>query len=70
MNLKKLHRKIAPIVFIPLMLSAVTGIAYRVGKSWFGLSKGFGNGMMMLHEGRFLGEPWCQSMFFWSDWVY
>ncbi|MEM3063531.1 MAG: PepSY domain-containing protein [Nitrososphaerota archaeon] len=56
MNLRKLHRQTAPILFIPLLLTAFTGIAYRIGKSWFGLSKEFGNFMMLLHEGRFLGQ--------------
>lgn len=57
MNLRKLHRKTAPILFIPLLLTALTGVAYRIGRSWFGLSDEFGDFMMLLHEGRFLGEP-------------
>lgn len=57
MNLRKLHRKTAPILFIPLLLTALTGVAYRIGRSWFGLSDKFGDFMMVLHEGRFLGKP-------------
>ncbi|MBW4660384.1 MAG: PepSY domain-containing protein [Drouetiella hepatica Uher 2000/2452] len=57
MNLRKFHRKAAPILFIPLLLTALTGVAYRIGRSWFGLSDEFGEFMMMLHEGRFLGKP-------------
>lgn len=57
MNLRKLHRKIAPILFTPLLLTALTGVAYRIGRSWFGLSDEFGDFMMLLHEGRFLGRP-------------
>ncbi|GAB4201876.1 MAG: hypothetical protein Fur006_54860 [Coleofasciculaceae cyanobacterium] len=57
MNLRKLHRQTAPILFIPLLLTAFTGVAYRIGRSWFGLPKEFGNFMMLLHEGRFLGKP-------------
>ncbi|MFQ3616336.1 MAG: PepSY domain-containing protein [Cyanobacteriota bacterium] len=57
MNLRKLHRKTAPILFIPLLLTALTGVAYRIGRSWFGLSDEFGDFMMVLHEGRFLGKP-------------
>ncbi len=56
-NFRKLHRKSAPIVFIPLFLSALTGVAYRLGRDWFslsGLSAGF---LLSLHEGRFLGRP-------------
>ncbi len=57
MNFRKLHRKIAPIVFIPLFLSAVTGLIYRLGKNWFDMSSEMGDVMMSIHEGRFLGEP-------------
>ncbi|MEB3280394.1 MAG: PepSY domain-containing protein [Lyngbya sp.] len=57
MNFRKIHRKIAPILFIPLLLSALTGISYRIGRSWFGLPGEFGSFMMFFHEGRFLGKP-------------
>ncbi|MGB7417326.1 MAG: PepSY domain-containing protein [Thermosynechococcaceae cyanobacterium] len=57
MNFRKLHRKIAPILFLPLLLSALTGLAYRIGRSWLGLSDEFGGFMMTIHEGRFLGKP-------------
>ncbi len=56
-SLQKLHRQIAPVIFLPLLLTAATGFGYRVGRSWFGLSDGFGGRMMSLHEGRFLGAP-------------
>ena len=56
-NLRKLHRKIAPILFLPLLLSAFSGIAYRIGRTWFGLSDDFGDFMMTIHEGRYLGKP-------------
>ena len=39
MNFRKLHRKIAPILFLPLLLSALTGISYRIGRSWRGFIK-------------------------------
>lgn len=57
MNLRNLHRRTAPILFVPLLLTALTGIVYRIGRSWLGLPKEFGNFMMLLHEGRFLGKP-------------
>jgi DMSO/TMAO reductase YedYZ heme-binding membrane subunit len=56
MNFRKLHRKIAPIIFIPLVLSAVTGLIYKLGKNWFGMSSEVADVMMSIHEGRFLGE--------------
>ncbi len=70
MNLRKLHRQTAPILFIPLLLTALTGVAYRIGRSWFGLPKEFGNFMMLLHEGRFWVNRWFQFMFCWLDWGY
>lgn len=54
---RKLHRKIALIFLLPLLLSAMTGVFYRVGRTWFGFSDEFGDMMMMFHEGRFLGKP-------------
>ncbi len=56
MNPRILHRKMAPIVFIPLLLTGLTGVGYRIGRSWLGLPDEFGRFMMMLHEGRFLGR--------------
>lgn len=57
MNLRKLHRKIAPILFLPLLLSAFSGMAYRIGRTWFGLSDEFGDFMMTIHQGGYLGKP-------------
>jgi hypothetical protein len=55
-NIRQLHRKIAPIIFLPLLLSALTGVSYRIGKSWFGLSEEFGDAMMFIHQGTWLGS--------------
>jgi uncharacterized iron-regulated membrane protein len=57
MNFRKLHRKIAPIVFIPLVLSASTGLAYQLGKNQLGMSSEMADSMISIHEGSFLGEP-------------
>ncbi len=54
---RKLHRKTALIVFLPLFISALTGIIYRLGKSWFGMSNEVGNIFMMIHQGGYLGTP-------------
>jgi uncharacterized iron-regulated membrane protein len=56
MNFRNLHRKIAPVLFLPLCLSALTGLAYRIGNSWFGLPNDFGALMLTIHTGRFLGQ--------------
>jgi PepSY-associated TM region len=56
-NFRKLHRKSAPIVFIPLFLSALTGVAYSLGRNWFGIPGEIAGFLLNLHEGRFLGKP-------------
>jgi hypothetical protein len=55
-DFRTLHRKISPFIFLPLLLSALTGVGYRVGRNWFGLSDEFGEFMMTLHVGEFLGQ--------------
>lgn len=53
--LRQLHRKAAPILFLPLMLTAMTGVAYQVGRTGFGLPGAISGRLLALHEGRFLG---------------
>lgn len=54
-DIRKVHRKLAPFIFLPLLLSALTGVSYRIGKSWFGLGDDFGEAMMVIHQGTWLG---------------
>ncbi|WP_066345889.1 hypothetical protein [Geminocystis sp. NIES-3708] len=54
--LRKLHRKFAPIVFLPIFLTAFTGVFYRVARSWFGASDEFGEMILFIHQGEFLGK--------------
>ncbi|WP_448571811.1 PepSY domain-containing protein [Trichothermofontia sp.] len=56
-NFRKVHRKIAPVIFLPLCLTALTGIVYRLGSSWFGVPAGLANQFMAIHQGKFLGQP-------------
>jgi len=55
-SLRKLHRQVAPIVFLPLLLSASTGVLFRVARSWFGASKETGEIIMYFHQGSFFGH--------------
>lgn len=53
---RKFHRKIAPIIFIPLFLTAFTGMAYRLGRTWMGMPKDKAEILLTIHQGEFLGE--------------
>lgn len=53
---RRLHRKLAPILFIPFFLTATTGIIYRIGNSWFGMPAKYAKLMMYLHQGTFVGS--------------
>ncbi|MDA0267280.1 MAG: PepSY domain-containing protein [Cyanobacteria bacterium] len=53
--IRKLHATIAPFVLLPLLITVTTGVTYRLGKSWFGLSRDQVHFLMTLHEGEYLG---------------
>lgn len=54
-QVRKLHRAIAPLAFLPLLITVSTGMAYRLSKDWLGLSRDQVHVLMSLHEGEFLG---------------
>ncbi|MGB0561873.1 MAG: PepSY domain-containing protein [Spirulinaceae cyanobacterium] len=54
--LRTLHRTIAPFVMLPLVITILTGVSYRLGKSWFGLSRDQVHWLMVIHEGEYLGQ--------------
>lgn len=55
-TLRKLHRKFAPIIFLPVFITAFTGVFYRVARSWFGISEELGDFILSIHQGEFLGK--------------
>ena len=55
-TLRKLHRIVAPIVFLPFLLTAITGVIYRIGNTWLGMPKRYAEIMMSIHQGSFLGK--------------
>jgi hypothetical protein len=55
-NFRKLHRNIAPILFLPLLIGSLTGIAYRLGRSWFGMTSEQAEIFLVLHQGDYLGS--------------
>ncbi|MGQ4647425.1 hypothetical protein [Lyngbya aestuarii] len=55
-TLRKLHRTLAPIIFLPFLVTAITGIIYRIGNSWFGMPREYSQLMLSIHQGTYLGE--------------
>jgi len=55
-TLRKFHKIAAPIVFLPLFVTVVTGVAYRLGRAWFGLTKDQAHFLMEIHEAGYLGD--------------
>lgn len=60
LNVRQFHRTLAPFIFLPLIISAVTGIVYRLGKSWFGMSNAQAAIVLRIHQGSYLGDFWRQ----------
>ena len=38
-QLRALHRRVAPIVVLPLLLTVTTGVGYRLARDWFGMDR-------------------------------
>lgn len=54
--IRRLHRKVSPFLFALVAVSAITGIAFRAGKKWFGMDGQTGQAVMEWHTGAWLGE--------------
>ena len=54
-RLRILHRQLSPWVLPLLLFSAITGLIYRIGRAWFGMSKETGGKILQLHAGEWLG---------------
>ena len=49
------HRRLAPWLLLPLALAALTGLGYRIGRTWFGMDKETGHQVLDAHTGAWLG---------------
>ncbi len=56
MLMNRWHRTMALVFALPLLLSVVTGLTYRIGRYWFEMSSDTGKIVRRIHEGGFLGE--------------
>ena len=45
-----------PRLFAPLLVSAVTGIGFRLGKAWFDIPTPVARWLLRLHQGSYLGK--------------
>lgn len=55
---RKFHRALAVAFSLPLILSAITGIAYQAGSKWFHISENSQKLLLSLHQGSWLGPAW------------
>ena len=55
-NSRQFHKALAPWVFLPLLISSITGLLYRVSKDLLGYSRDQVHWLMSLHEGEWLGD--------------
>ena len=55
-NSRQFHKALAPWVFLPLFISSITGLLYRVLKDLLGYSRDQVHWLMSLHEGEWLGD--------------
>jgi uncharacterized iron-regulated membrane protein len=53
---RQLHRQLAPIIFLPLLIAAFSGMGYRLGRNWFNIPKEKIHFLMDIHQGKYLGE--------------
>ena len=55
--MRRWHGCLGPLLLLPLLNSALTGVTYRLAKDWLGLERAQVHWLMMLHEGEWLGTP-------------
>ena len=55
-NSRQFHKALAPWVFLPLLISSITGLLYRISKDLLGYPRDQVHWLMSLHEGEWLGD--------------
>jgi len=53
-RLRQAHAALAPVVLLPLLVTAVTGVSYRLLRDWAGLDRDHAHLLMAIHEGEWL----------------
>ena len=54
-QVRELHRRVAPLVLLPLLITVLSGVSYRLARDWLGFSRDQVHWMMVVHEGEWLG---------------
>jgi hypothetical protein len=55
-RLRSWHAWLAPLLFAPLMVSAITGISFRLGQAWVDLPAPAARWLLKVHQGSYLGK--------------
>lgn len=50
------HRVLGAVLILPLAAPALTGMLYKTGQAWFGISEETADPLMTIHEGAWLGH--------------
>lgn len=50
------HRVLGGVLLLPLAATAITGMLYKTGQAWFGISEETADLLMTIHEGAWLGR--------------
>ena len=54
-RMRELHRRIAPLILVPILVTVCSGVSYRLARDWLGASREQVHWLMVLHEGEWLG---------------
>jgi len=56
MNFRQWHRSVSKVVLPLLAISAITGLTYRIGRVWFGMSDETGAVVRSIHDAKIIGD--------------
>lgn len=57
MQLRRIHATLAPLVIVPLLVTVLTGVIYRLARDWGGVKGKAAHWLMVIHQGEWL-NPW------------
>ncbi len=56
LTIRTLHKVLAPIVLLPLLITVVTGMGYQLGEKWLGFTHEQVHFLIVIHQGDYLGD--------------